>query len=66
MNSKAGRSVAPVSPATAGESPYVMASEEKFMDTAFIVGMSGLMLFFTCVTIGCVYMDKNSEKKQKS
>jgi len=43
-----------------------MASEEKFMDTAFIVGMSGLMLFFTCVTIGCVYMDKNSEKKQKS
>jgi hypothetical protein len=35
------------------------------MDAAFIVGISGLMLFFTCVTIGCVYIDKNSKKRQK-
>jgi len=35
------------------------------MDTAFIVGISGLMLFFTCVTIGCVCIDKNSKEKQK-
>jgi len=36
------------------------------MDMAFVVGMSGLMLFFTCVTICCVFMNKNSEKNQKT
>jgi hypothetical protein len=35
------------------------------MDAAFIVGISGLMLFFTCVTISCVYIDKNIKDKQK-